>query len=225
MNPSWSEVNAAVLAVLGGFARPARSGGQPASRPDRPEVFVDRLFGLRQAERVPEDAIEVRILAGTVVTPLARDLLRARRVGVRVVSAREAELSRAKSRGEWGFAIEARSGQVDALRRILLDGRDWTEIEHEPAGWVIEGEGRGAFVVADEASTATWRANRVEGIRAATACDPDSVTRAVRHLGANVLVVEPAGRSIYLLRQVAERFRQGGAPVVPHDLRTPEACR
>jgi len=218
MNPSWSEVNAAVLAVLGGLGRPAKANGRPAPPSDRSEVFVERLFALRHAEAVDGGSDEVRVLAGTVVTPLARDLLRRRRIGLRVVSGREAELARGRDRGEWGFAIDSRSGQVEALRRLLLGGRDWAEIEPDSAGWVTGGAGRGAFVIADEASVATWRASRVEGVRAASVCDPDAVSRAIRHLGANLIVVEPAGKSIYLLKQIGERFRLGGAPRVPDGL-------
>ncbi len=216
MNPNWPEINAAVLAVLAEFRRPGPKA--PVRRPpaDRAEVFVERLFGLRHAEGVRDDAGEVRVLAGTVVTPLARDLLRRRQIGLRVVSGRESRAANSRHRGEWGFALESRSGPVEALRRLLLD--DWSEVgldAVEAARWVIDGDGRGAFVVADEGSVATWRAGRVEGIRAATVVDPDSAARAVRHLGANFVVVEPAGKSIYLMKQVGERFRQGGAPAVP----------
>ena len=39
--------------------------------------------------------------------------------------------------------------------------------------------------------------------------------RAVRALGVNLLVVEPAGKSIALLRQIGATFRRGGGPVGP----------
>ena len=42
--------------------------------------------------------------------------------------------------------------------------------------------------------------------------EPEAVSRAIRHLGANLIVVEPAGKSIYLLKQLGRAFRQGGAP-------------
>ena len=219
MNPSWSEVNAAVMAVLGSFVRPSRSVGTSAKA--RGEVFVERLFALRHAEAIHDGIDEVRVLAGTVVTPLARDLLRKRRVSLRVVSGREADLAAGRGRGEWGFAIDSRSGQGDALRRLLLEGRDWAEVEGEAAAWVVAAEGRGALVIADEASIATWRSNRVGGIRAASVSDPDAVSRAIHHLGPNLIVVEPSGKSIYLLKQIGERFRMGGAPTPPDTLAVP----
>ena len=213
MTPSWSEVNAAVLAVLGEFGRASRSNGRPSK--GHRDVFVERLFSLRHAEDVGE-VDEVRVVAGTVVTPLAKDWLKRRKIAIRIVSGREAAFARSQLKGEWGFAIESRSGQVEAIRRMLLD--DWSEVGPdvvEAARWIIEGDGRGALVVTDEASVATWRAGRVEGVRAATVAEPEAVSRAIRGLGANMIVVEPPGKSIYLLKQIGERFRQGGAPVLP----------
>ncbi len=224
MNPSWQEVNAAVLAVLGEVKRPARSNGQVAN--GRDPVFVERLLSLRQAEAFVDGQAEFRVVAGTVITPLARDFLKRRGVALRVVSERDATRARSLRAGEWGFAIEARSGQVEAFRRVLLGDGHWSEVGPDAidaALWVAEGEDRGALVLTDEVSLATWRANRVEGIRAATVVDPDSVSRAIRHLGANVVAVEPAGKSIYLLKQVGERFRRGGAPVIPESLESPDA--
>jgi hypothetical protein len=213
MTPSWSEVNAAVLAVLGDFGRSSR----PADRRSNGhrDVFVERLFSLRHAEALG-DTDEVRVVAGTVVTPLAKDLLKRRRIGLRVVSKGEAAPARVREKGEWGFAIDSKGGQVESIRRMMLE--EWTEVGPdavEAAHWVIERGGRGAFVVTDEASIATWRAARVEGARAATVCDPEAVSRAIRHLGTNMIVVEPTGKSIYLLKQIGERFRQGGSPVLP----------
>jgi hypothetical protein len=213
MTPSWSEVNAAVMAVLGEFGRASRSNGRPA--PVSRDVFADRLFSLKHAEAIG-DVDEVRVVAGTVVTPLAKDLLRRRKIAIRVVSGREATFARSHLKGEWGFAIESKSGQVEAIRRMLID--DWSEVGPDvvdAAHWVIERDGRGAFVVTDEASVATWRVGRVEGVRAATVAEPEAVSRAIRGLGANMIVVEPPGKSIYLLKQIGERFRQGGAPIIP----------
>ena len=225
MSHPWAEVNAAVLAVLAEWSRPLGRGGNGRA-PTRnghhhqPEVFADRLLGVRQAEGLG-DRGEVRVLPGTVVTPLARDLLKRRGVVVRVVSGREAVAVRTQHQGEWGFAVESarHPGLASALRRHWLEAA-WYEVADgvEAARWVVEDEGRGALVVADEASTATWRANRVEGIRAATVGDVDSTVRAVRHLGANLLVVEPATRSIHLLQQIGTRFQAGGAPFAPDEL-------
>src|SRR5262245_20741637 len=112
-----AEVELAVRSVL------ARQG--PACRGSEAEVFAERLFALRHAEVLPGATREVQVAAGTVVTPLARDLLKKRGIVIRVVS--RTELARVKPASKWGFAIDepAESGTIAALRRLLLEG-DWT---------------------------------------------------------------------------------------------------
>jgi hypothetical protein len=68
------------------------------------------------------------------------------------------------------------------------------------------------LLVTDEASVAVWRACQVAGVRAASAVDPDSVARAVRQLGVNLLVIEPAGKSISFLKPMSLTYRRAGAP-------------
>jgi hypothetical protein len=162
---------------------------------------------------------EVRVAPGTVVTPLALDLMKRRGISLRHAVNGEASVGQAKGTGTWAFAIEGpASGKAEALRRALLGS--WSEVAaSEAAPWVVAGTDRGSLVLTPEASVAAWRANRVGGIRAATACDVDSVARAIKHLGINVLVVEPASLSIPSIRAMAEAFRRGGAPSAPEGLR------
>ena len=225
MTPNWVEVNAAVLAVLGSLS--GSNGKTPRDvRPSatRSEPFVDRLFSLRHAEQLGE-VDEVRVVSGTVVTPLALDLLKRRKIHLRHVMAGEATITLLRSRGAWGFAIEAETGPIGALRRDWL--REWHEVGKdavEAARWVVEDDVRGALVLTDEASVATWRANQVEGVRAATVAAPEAVSRATRLLGVNLIVVEAANLSIYQLKEVGERFRRAGAPAIPEWIQ-PEVTR
>jgi hypothetical protein len=214
--PHWAliaEVDAAVRSVLATQGR----GPQVGHREAGSEVFGERLFALRHAEALGGETREVRVAAATVVTPLARDLLKKRGIAIRLVS--KTEVARVKNPGEWGFAIEgsAGSGMVAALRRGWLE-EDWSELGaslEEAVQWVVEVPDRGALVVSDEASVAVWRACQVAGVRAASVAEPDAVARAVRRLGVNLLVVEPSGKSISWMRQLGLTFRRAGAPVPP----------
>ncbi|MDR3632670.1 MAG: hypothetical protein P4L84_02475 [Isosphaeraceae bacterium] len=183
------------------------------------EIFPERLLALRHAERLAPHVHELRLAPGTVVTPLARGELRRRGVAVRWVSRSEVEA--VHSRGEWGFAIEGEGGVLTALRRTWLDDREpWCELAAltSAARWVAESTERGAIVVTDEAAVAVWRANQLAGVRAATAESSSGVARAVRGLGLNVLAIEPTGKPLPLVRQLAATFRSAGAPRIPAQL-------
>ena len=225
-----AEVDAAVRSVLALQGGDGYRGGD--ARHGRSElgagIHAGRLFSLRHAEALGATTRVVCLAPGTVVTPLARDLLKRRGIELRQVA--EGAAGRGTKGGEWGFAVEdaAESGVVAALRRTLLE-EAWTELDGSTAAaaqWVAEVPHRGALVVTDLASVAVWRACQVAGVRAAAAADADAVARAVRGMGMNLLVVEPPGKSISWIRQLGLTFRRAGAPVCPEGTdERKEGCR
>ena len=223
--PSLIDVDAAVKAVLAEmFPVHRKAGGLDTYQKPGVEVFAGSLVSLNQAEILSPSIFELLIAPGTVVTPLARDYLKRRGVAIRFVA--RSEVARVRNAGEWGFAIESERnrGILEAFRRGLLDGAEcWLEVGasvDDAMNWVAEAEGRGALVLADEASAAVYRACRRPLVRASTAIDVDSVSRAVRALGINLLVVEPAGKSIAFMQQLGRAFRRHGGPTVPEWLLT-----
>lgn len=219
LGPTIADVDAAVRAVLAAL-RPAPAPGRhgmPGGGPVGASVFPGRLLGERDATALARSGAPVRITPGTVVTPLARDILK--RAGVELRYASHAELAANGQTGEWAFAFEPASGPVEPLRKSLLGGSEhWTDLGVDPmqaSAWVADGPGRGALVLTPSTALVTWRANQVAGVRAATAADPASVARAIEELGLNLLVVDPAGRSIFELRHLGAVFRRGGAPRPP----------
>lgn len=209
--PTAREIEAIVRAVL------AELGHAPTSTPLESPTISGRLLSLRQIEALPPGTREVRLTAGTVVTPLARDHLKRSGIAIRLIAAAEADEG-----GEWGFAIESDSGIAVSLPRDLLAASPpWSEVgndTHSAARWVADSNQRAAVVVTDEASLATWRANQVEGVRAATVVEAGAIERASRHLGANLLAIEPAGQSIHSLKHLFATFRRLGVPTPPAGL-------
>jgi hypothetical protein len=193
----------------------------PARKDPDCQVFVGKLLSVRQAEALPPGTRTVHIACGVVITPLAHDLLKRRGITIRVGSPADTRKSGAKS-GEWGFAIESDLGTVSALRRALLeDEHPWSELPAELAtvtGWLLETTGRGALWVTDEAALTVWKSCQVNGIRAAAATEPADVHRAAKSLDPNLLVIEPVGKSISWMKQLASAFRMVGPPASPETL-------
>ncbi|WZP01074.1 hypothetical protein EP7_003572 [Isosphaeraceae bacterium EP7] len=215
--PGQSEVEAAVRAVLAGMGL---LGGRPRASELATvtaagvEPYAGRLFGARQVESLSAETREIQLAPATIITPLARDLLK--RLGITVTRVARLKVERP---GEWGFGVEVESGVTESIRRTWLDSPVlWTDLGpdvDEVARWISDGSDRGALVLTPQASVAHWRASQVAEVRAATVNDGDSVARAIRFLGANLLVIEPAGRTIHELKSVADAFRAGGAPRRP----------
>ncbi|KAJ3072753.1 hypothetical protein HK102_006169, partial [Quaeritorhiza haematococci] len=155
----------------------------------------------------------VRVVAGTVITPLARDLLKRRGIVVRLAGAADVA---AAAKGEWAFAVEPGAGWLGALQRSFLeDSGLWRELEASVDAvveWLSDGEGRGAIFVTTDGATAVWRACRAHGVRAAFANEPAAVHRATGPRGANLSGGDPAGKSIAWIKQLATAFRRAGAP-------------
>jgi hypothetical protein len=215
--PSVQDVDAAVRSVLSDMSRVDRVRPSGPSATGGEDVFDGRLLSLRQVEALRPGVREIRVAPETVVTPLARDSLKRLGIGLRLIARAEAE--RVRDLGEWGFSIESASGVVGAFRRSLLDGEGgWIDLGLsgvDSARWVAGARGRGALVLTAEASVAVYVACQIEGVRASAAEEVGSVARAVRALGVNLLVVEPAGKPIALLRQIAATFRRAGGPMAP----------
>lgn len=211
-DPTLQTQRDAQIARIHDAVRSVLGGGSPA----RLQVFAERLLALRHVEALAPHVKEVRLAPGTVITPLARDEMKRRGLTVRWVSRTEVEAVR--QRGEWGFAIEGESGVLTALRRTWLEeSNPWRELVAlgDAARWVAEAPHRGALVLTDEAAVAVWRANQVAGVRAASAESSAAVGRAIHGLGLNLLVVEPSGKPLPLIKQLAATFRSAGAPQAP----------
>jgi hypothetical protein len=216
--PTARQVDLAVRSALAEF-RDIRQGRIGSSEEHE---FTGRLFSLANAEALEAKVRAVRIAPGTVITPMARDSLKRNGIAVRFVA--RGEQTGLRNTGDWGIAIERTclSGLVEAWRRKVLSGDErWDEVGEtldQATRWVLGAGGRGALMLTDEASRAVYQACRVSGIRAASAEEPNAVARAIRSIGVNLLVVEPAGKSIAWLAQIGTTFRRAGGPIAPGGL-------
>ena len=216
IGPGPGEVDRAVRSVLADWLSVPKPS-TPQARRVGLDGYAPHLLSLKRAEALPSGLRTLQVAPRTVITPLARDYLKHRGINIQYVS--KGEVDRFRNRGEWGFAIESFSGLMEAFRRTLLaETETWHELGpslEQVTTWLTRSEGRGVMFLSDEASVTVFRACQTPGVRAAAAWELESVARAVRLLGANLIVVEPAGKSLAFLKQVGTTFRRAGGPVPP----------
>jgi hypothetical protein len=209
ISPTAEEVDRAVRAALTGLL----TERSPDAR--RGRTFSGRLLSASVVESLPTTVAELSVGPETVLTPMARDLLKKRKIALRLMG--KAEARKASGVGEWGFAVGSECWSATMLKRVLLMTDGWLDLGDlmVSAPWVSEKAERGAVLFSDQAALEVWRANRVEGVRAAAVSDADGISRAVESLGANLVVIEPLGKSVHELKHLASTLRKAGAPVVP----------
>ena len=113
-----------------------------------------------------------------------------------------------------GYAIQGRPAPMleVALRALTRDGissQGLPECNGSTCDWVRgvaeclrNGQCRAAILFCEDPELACCVANKVAGIRAASVQSVAQATRAVEQLGANVLVVEMAGRTFFEFKEL-----------------------
>lgn len=176
-------------------------------------IAVSDLNGLdRQGELVvPRNAI---------ITPLAREYLKERGVTIKHGASETShaapsnDKTHASTRG-WGYAILDSSGlAAGAVQAVARQGTPLTPLATDclaaalraSVEAVAAGTLCGAILFCDDAALVACAANKRPGIRAAVAQSPEQVARAGETLAANVLVVEPSGKTLHELRNILRAF-------------------
>ncbi len=235
--PSAADVSAAVLAVLRDMAGSGSQNGQAAKAPalqgmgserqqlalpefsstgsdDSTYAFPGKLLLERHAVSLPESTRQIVTSPATVVTPLAREILRKRGVSVRISNASGLGSQKPVLAGEWAVVRLCESPQAQSLEAMLVGrgGEGWVGfgpsaeaavqwLESQPAGHLA--------LLAQTACTALWWAIR-QGVRAAQVNASADVERIVAAFAPRCLVVEPARLAIHESRQIFRTWRALG---------------
>lgn len=220
------QIVSAVLARLG-ESTPARAAADrppapptAAVRANGPLVLDDAVVTAETLEQRLNGHAQLTIGRRTILTPSARDVLRARGIDwSRRTGSKPADSG--TGAGTWLAIISRTTPAVEQL--IAESAAVWrSELSgtaEEAAGRAIaaacRGEAAGVVVFSDRPEAAACRANRNPGIRAAAVLDAAGVAAAVRNMGANVLCFDPEGRSYFDLRNILRAFTATGPPRVP----------
>lgn len=193
--------------------------GRSRERCDLRVITAGSLEGL-----VKPGLRELEVLKNAVLTPSAVEFLRAKRVTVVRSASIEREVSLpATTRVDGGQKPRAAQDQLDAETSIIV-GRNSSEISsavaavkrefksvrsriggtaEEIADEIVREVSRGgvgrAIVVAERAESIAIRANRQSAVRAIVGHTVQQLRSAVRESECNVVVVSPAGRTVFEL--------------------------
>ena len=161
---------------------------------------------------------EIVLGTKTIVTPLAWDFLRGKRIAIR----REDKKSDTGVSATWGYAEQTPSSLVAAAIKAL-DGRALIAMENargDIVSWVrtiaqkvATGSPAGALVFSHEPGLTACVANKIRGVRAAAVSQPGEVKALQKILGPNLFAVAE-GRTFFELRQIVKLATES-APVNP----------
>ena len=123
-------------------------------------------------------------------------------------------IANGRTQAGWAYAVEGKpSTMLDvalrSLRRQQAEPRQLAECAGEACVWFRElaaclarGDCRGAVLFCADPGLACCVANKVPGVRAVAVGGVAQAVRALQNLGANLLVVEMAGRTYYECREL-----------------------
>ena len=183
-------------------------------------ITADLLKSRLKGER------SISIAPRSILTPSAQDLLRSRGIGWTRAARNgvSATASKSSGNGRWRVIVSAAGGLVATVIDDLQKGgaaldRELAGLPAEAARQAISvlcrAEALGVVVLAAETHLVVCLANRNPRIRAAAVTDARSLAAARNQLGANLLCVDPGGKSFFELRKLLRDCIGGGHPTVP----------
>lgn len=231
-DPSAADVSAAVLAVLRDMAGSSplatqRTSSQlsgrsdsilsPSTAPvtdDSIVAFPGKLLLERHAVSFPDATKQILTSPATVVTPLAREILRKRGVFVRISNASGLGSPSHVISGEWALLRLCESPQAQSLEAMLIGrgGEGWIGFgaaAEAATGWLETQPVGHLAVLAQSASNALWWLIR-HGVRAAQIQAANDVERIATAFAPRCLVIEPARLAIHESRQIFRTWRALG---------------
>ncbi|HEX5447381.1 MAG TPA: hypothetical protein VFW87_26440 [Pirellulales bacterium] len=214
------EEAASVRQCPGGAEPPGhRQGSAPATVVE----LQDRVITLKELDGKLGKAKQITVPRRAVITPAARDEL-ARR-GIAIGYAIAVQQSKPRATVAWGQAETnyeaARLLAALARERISVEPLAQTGLAQviDELGDEITKGGKPAVLLTAKAAVALCLANRRRGVRAVMAQSFATTLQAVRAVGANLLVVDPASRSWFELKRLVGGYVAGAPYSCPAEYR------
>jgi hypothetical protein len=214
-----------VLRELRLQAAPAASEPAPPIAPAVPDgqlTLDDRLVTLSVLEGRMAGLRKLVVSPQSVITPAVRDELARRNVQL-LVAPRGGAPTAAKAALRLVLVTHGRRYEPTALLAALAKGP--TTVEHHAKDCIMASSDLLAAEVAkpDTLGAVLTRhtaaglcvANRLAGVRAVLGLDPAQAAVVAKAVGANVLIADPAGGSLFWLKRMLDAFCAGGVRACP----------
>jgi hypothetical protein len=234
-----AQVAAAVMAVLREMSSPkavsaGSNGSSPPTVPRQSDVkavtdhsvhaFSGSLLLERHVFEIPSSVRELAVSPKTVITPLAREILKKKGIGLRSAGSLNWPVQGGLNHGEWAVLRISGSAQALAVESTLAgrsgEGWDLTGPGLETSvAWLNDKPHRHLAILAEVACITVWRLNQA-GLRAAEVRTSLEVERVAQQFAPQCIVVEPAKLPIHEARQIFHTWRRLGVLPVPQFLMT-----
>lgn len=230
-----AQVAAAVMAVLRDMAsaKPvvsatAKAKSDLSTNAEQPvvnpsiDVFSGSLLLERHALELGSQVRELVVSPKTVVTPLAREILKKKQVSLRLAGAANWPGQVGQKTGEWAVVRIGGSAQALAVESTLAgrSGEGWELVGpslEQATTWLTAKPYRHLAVLAEVACISLWRLHQA-GLRAAEVRTALEVERVAQQFAPQCIVVEPARLPIHESRQIFHTWRRLGVVSVPAGL-------
>ena len=172
-------------------------------------------------------AKSIHVSTSAIVTPSARDFLRAHDIECHTQTQTSNSETKQQSnrRTRWKLVISHTSDTVegvieDAIRREDTDwskelASDCREAAELGVSLICRSDADSVVVLARAATGVACLANRNKKVRAAAVKNADDVAAAKAEIGANLIAVNPDGNSFFELRNILKTFASGGPSKPP----------
>jgi hypothetical protein len=209
-----------VLAETAGYGQRATA---TINHPHANEWSVtNKVISLEVLREMPAGVSRLVAPRGALLTPAARDDLRRRNIAIAsaVTPSQRPETSLTLAVADTAFdpapLISMLRGEIGTLDRLptapLIETVDalCDRIRRQAKG----------LLLTDAPATALCVANRQQGIRAIEGTNAQSTADAAKAVAANLLVLAPAGRGSFELRQTVRAWIRAASAKCPHELRS-----
>lgn len=184
--------------------------------------FPGTLLLERHVYEIPFGIREIAIFPKTVVTPLAREILRKKSISLRWAGSAGLAGRSPRAVAQWSILRLSDSAQASSIESLMagragegweLGGRSLKNILE----WVQESDGRHVGVLTDVGCVTVWRLQQA-GVRSAEVRSSQDVEHIVHHFAPRALVVEPARMPIHEVKQIFQVWQRMGLVSATPDL-------